>query len=147
VDLSLPDEIARVTLEGGVRPAQVTLEITESAAMTKRRIAMDVLTRMRLQGFRLALDDFGVGFSSLLELQHMPFTEVKIDKSFVADADTDPSARAIVDAVVGLGARLSMRIVGEGIETQAAWHLLRAAGCDVGQGFFVSRPLDVPAFD
>jgi EAL domain-containing protein (putative c-di-GMP-specific phosphodiesterase class I) len=146
-DLRLPDEIARITLEGGVRPSQITLEITESAAMTKRRIAMDVLTRLRLKGFRLALDDFGVGFSSLLELQHMPFTEVKIDRSFVADADTDPSARAIVDAVVGLGHRLSMRIVGEGIETNAAWQLLRAAGCDVGQGYFVSRPLDVPAFD
>ena len=134
-DLSLPDEIERVTLEAGVRPADVTLEVTESVAIARRQLAMDVLTRLRLKGFRLALDDFGVGFSSLLELQHMPFTELKIDKSFVADAGDRPSARAIVDAVIGLGHRLSLRIVAEGIETQAAWTLVRTAGCDVGQGY------------
>lgn len=146
-DLNLPDEIARLTLEAGVSPADVTLEVTESVAIARRQLAMDVLTRLRLKGFRLALDDFGVGFSSLLELQHMPFTDVKIDKSFVAEASTDPSARAIVDAVAGLGRRLSLRIVAEGIETQAAWSLVRAAGCDVGQGYLISRPLDVAAFD
>jgi EAL domain-containing protein (putative c-di-GMP-specific phosphodiesterase class I) len=146
-DLSLPDEIERTTLEAGVSPGDVTLEVTESVAIARRQLAMDVLTRLRLKGFRLALDDFGVGFSSLLELQHMPFTDVKIDKSFVAEAASDPSARAIVDAVAGLGRRLSLRIVAEGIETQAAWSLVRAAGCDVGQGYLISRPLDVVAFD
>jgi EAL domain-containing protein (putative c-di-GMP-specific phosphodiesterase class I)/ActR/RegA family two-component response regulator len=146
-DLSLPDHIERVTLEAGVSPGDVTLEVTESVAIARRQLAMDVLTRLRLKGFRLALDDFGVGFSSLLELQHMPFTDVKIDKSFVAEAASDPSARAIVDAVSGLGQRLSLRIVAEGIETQAAWSLACAAGCDVGQGYLISRPLDVAAFD
>jgi EAL domain-containing protein (putative c-di-GMP-specific phosphodiesterase class I) len=146
-DLALPDEIERMTLEAGVAPGDVTLEVTESVAIARRQLAMDVLTRLRLKGFRLALDDFGVGFSSLLELQHMPFTDVKIDKSFVAEAATDPSARAIVDAVAGLGRRLSLRIIAEGIETQTAWSLVRAAGCDIGQGFLISRPLDVASFD
>jgi EAL domain-containing protein (putative c-di-GMP-specific phosphodiesterase class I) len=146
-DLSLPDEIERLTLEGGVAPADVTLEVTESVAVARRQLAMDVLTRLRLKGFRLALDDFGVGFSSLIELQHMPFTELKIDKSFVAEAVSDPSARAIVDAVIGLAHRLSLRIVAEGIETQPIWSLLKAAGCDVGQGFLISRPLDTAGFD
>jgi EAL domain-containing protein (putative c-di-GMP-specific phosphodiesterase class I) len=146
-DLALPDEIERVTLEAGLVPGLVTLELTESAAIARWEAAMDVLTRLRLKGFRLALDDFGVGFSSLLELQHMPFTEVKIDRSFVAEAASDPTAHAIVDAVVGLGRRLSLRIVAEGIETPDAWSLVRGAGCDVGQGFLVSRPLPPAAFD
>jgi EAL domain-containing protein (putative c-di-GMP-specific phosphodiesterase class I) len=146
-DLSLPDQIERATLDAGVAPSDVTLEVTESVAIARRQLAMDVLTRLRLKGFRLALDDFGVGFSSLLELQHMPFTDVKIDKSFVAEAGSDPSARAIVDAVSALGRRLSLRIVAEGIETQAAWSLACAAGCDVGQGYLISRPLDLAAFD
>jgi EAL domain-containing protein (putative c-di-GMP-specific phosphodiesterase class I) len=146
-DLSLPDQIERVTLDAGVAPSDVTLEVTESVAIARRQLAMDVLTRLRLKGFRLALDDFGIGFSSLLELQHMPFTDLKIDKSFVAEAGSDPSARAIVDAVSGLGRRLSLRIVAEGIETQAAWSLACAAGCDVGQGYLISRPLDLAAFD
>jgi EAL domain-containing protein (putative c-di-GMP-specific phosphodiesterase class I)/ActR/RegA family two-component response regulator len=146
-DLSLPDQIEQLTIDGGVSPADVTLEVTESVAMSRRQVAMDVLTRLRLKGFRLALDDFGVGFSSLLELQHMPFTEVKIDKSFVAEARDDAAARAIVDAVIGLGRRLSLRIVAEGIETQPIWALVRTAGCDVGQGFFISRPIDADAFD
>jgi EAL domain-containing protein (putative c-di-GMP-specific phosphodiesterase class I) len=146
-DLSLPDEVERVTLGAGVSPADVTLEVTESVAIARRQLAMDILTRLRLKGFRLALDDFGVGFSSLLELQHMPFTDLKIDKSFVADAAADASAHAIVDAVIGLGHRLSLRIVAEGIETQPTWALVRTAGCDVAQGFFISRPLDPDAFD
>jgi EAL domain-containing protein (putative c-di-GMP-specific phosphodiesterase class I)/ActR/RegA family two-component response regulator len=146
-DLSLPDQIERLTIEGGVSPSDVTLEVTESVAIARRQVAMDVLTRLRLKGFRLALDDFGVGFSSLLELQHMPFTDVKIDKSFVAEARVDAAARAIVDAVIGLGRRLSLRIVAEGIETQAVWALVRTAGCDIGQGFLISRPLDADGFD
>jgi len=146
-DLALPDEIERVALAGGVEPSSITLEVTESAAVARRRVAMDVLTRLRLKGFRLALDDFGVGFSSLRELQHMPFTELKIDRSFVAEFGTDPTARAIVDAVIGLGHRLSMRIVAEGIETQASWALVRGAGCDVGQGFLLSPPLDAVSFE
>lgn len=146
-DLSLPDAIERIVLDAGVSPADVTLEVTESVAIARRQLAMDVLTRLRLKGFGLALDDFGVGFSSLVELQHMPFTEVKIDKSFVSDAASDASARAIVEAITGLGRRLSLRIVAEGIETAAAWSMVCAAGCDVGQGYLISRPLDVDAFD
>ena len=146
-DLSLPDEIERLTLDANVTPSDVTLEVTESVAVTRRQVAMDVLTRLRLKGFRLALDDFGVGFSSLVELQHMPFTELKIDKSFVFDVAGDASARAIVDAVIGLAHKLSLRIVAEGIENAATWALLRDAGCDVGQGYLLSPAVDAASFD
>jgi EAL domain-containing protein (putative c-di-GMP-specific phosphodiesterase class I) len=146
-DLTLPDDIERITLAAGVSPADVTLEVTESVAVARRQLAMDVLTRLRLKGFRLALDDFGVGFSSLLELQHMPFTDLKIDKSFVFDAVGDASARAIVDAVIGLGHKLSLRIVAEGIENDETWTLLRDAGCDVGQGYLLSPPVDAVSFN
>jgi EAL domain-containing protein (putative c-di-GMP-specific phosphodiesterase class I)/FixJ family two-component response regulator len=141
-ELTLPDAIDRIVAEAGVHPSRLTLEITEGVAVSRPQHAIDVLTRLRLKGFGLALDDFGIGFSSLSELQHMPFTEVKIDKSFVMDAATDPSARAIVDAVIGLAHRLSLRVVAEGIENEAAWTLLKHAGCDIGQGYFISPPLD-----
>lgn len=146
-DLSLPDEIEDVTTGAGVSPSDVTLEVTESVAISRRQSAMDVLTRLRLKGFRLALDDFGVGFSSLLELQHMPFTDLKIDKSFVFDADADGSARAIIDAVINLGHKLSLQIVAEGVETTATWDRLREAGCDVAQGYLLSPPVDVTDFE
>ena len=101
--------------------------------------------RLRERGFRLALDNFGTGFSSLVELRSLPFSQLKIDKTFVNEATTRPAARAIVDAVIEFGHKIGFQIVAEGVETREALVLLKEAGCDLAQGFLISRPVDAVA--
>jgi len=106
---------------------------------------MEVLSRLREMGVGISIDDFGTGYSSLAYLKRLPVDELKIDKSFVANMARDENDAAIVRSTVGLAHDLGLTVVAEGIEDQATWDLLAALGCDVGQGYFVSRP--VPAAD
>jgi EAL domain-containing protein (putative c-di-GMP-specific phosphodiesterase class I)/DNA-binding NarL/FixJ family response regulator len=141
-DLQFPDHVEEIVRACGLPASRLVLEITESAAREHLHDVMDVLTRLRLKGCQLALDDFGTGFSTFVELQQLPFGRVKIDKTFVLEAQTDPSSLAIVDAVIDLGRRLSMEVVAEGVETRGLWNLLRTSGCDIAQGFLISRPIE-----
>ena len=132
----------------GVAPARITLELTETAAMQDAAQMMDVLTRLRLKGFKLAIDDFGTGYSSLVQLHRLPFSEIKIDRTFVADCTKSDESRSIVRVVIDLARALGMRSVAEGVESAEALDLLRALGCDEAQGYFISRPIaaaEVPA--
>jgi EAL domain-containing protein (putative c-di-GMP-specific phosphodiesterase class I) len=132
----------------GVAPGRVTLELTETAAMQDAVQMMDVLTRLRLKGFKLAIDDFGTGYSSLVQLHRLPFSEIKIDRAFVADCATSAESRSIVRLVIDLAHALGMKSVAEGVESAEALDLLRALGCDQAQGYFISRPIaagDVPS--
>ena len=132
----------------GIAPARVTLELTETAAMQDAVQAMDVLTRLRLKGFKLAIDDFGTGYSSLVQLHRLPFSEIKIDRAFVADCTTSGESRSIVRLVIDLAHALGMKAVAEGVESADALDLLRELGCDQAQGYFISRPIaasDVPS--
>ncbi len=132
----------------GIAPARVTLELTETAAMQDAVQAMDVLTRLRLKGFKLAIDDFGTGYSSLVQLHRLPFSEIKIDRTFVADCTTSAESRSIVRLVIDLAHALGMKAVAEGVESADALDLLRELGCDQAQGYFISRPIaasDVPS--
>jgi EAL domain-containing protein (putative c-di-GMP-specific phosphodiesterase class I) len=132
----------------GVAPARITLELTETAAMQDAAQMMDVLTRLRLKGFKLAIDDFGTGYSSLVQLHRLPFSEIKIDRTFVADCTKSDESRSIVRVVIDLARALGMRSVAEGVESAEALDLLRAIGCDEAQGYFISRPIaaaEVPA--
>ena len=131
----------------GLSPARVTLELTETAAMQDAVQMMDVLTRLRLKGFKLAIDDFGTGYSSLVQLHRLPFSEIKIDRAFVADCTRSGESRSIVRVVIDLAHALGMKAVAEGVETVEALDLLRALGCDQAQGYFIARPVaagDVP---
>ncbi len=141
VQLDLPDRIARMSSDFGLDPTQVVIEITESAAMVKVAGTLDVLSRLCLRKFKLSLDDFGTGFSSLSQLRRIPFGELKIDRSFVAGADEASSARAIIESSVQLAHSLDMKVVAEGIETQANWDTACALGCDVVQGYWIARPM------
>ncbi|MCK6451134.1 MAG: EAL domain-containing response regulator [Alphaproteobacteria bacterium] len=121
----LPDRLAELCREAGLPTERLILEMTETATMQDPIQMAEVLTRLRLRGFGLSLDDFGTGYSSMLQLVRLPFTEIKIDRSFVGET-------------VDLGRSLGLKVTAEGIETQAACDMLRSYGCDHGQGYLFS---------
>jgi EAL domain-containing protein (putative c-di-GMP-specific phosphodiesterase class I) len=127
--------------EADVMPARVTLELTETAAMRDAAQMLEVLTRLRLKGFKLAIDDFGTGYSSLVQLHRLPFTEIKIDRTFVADCTRSDESRSIVRVVIDLAHALGMKAVAEGVESADVLDLLRQLGCDEAQGYFIARPM------
>ena len=143
-DLDLPDRLAEKAYAVGVSPDQMILEITENSAVTEDPHFMDVLSRFRLKGFGLSLDDFGTGFSSLIQIYRMPFTELKIDRSFVSEMDQNEEAFTIVRSIVDLGHNLGMKVCAEGVETRASANTLMTLGCDYAQGFYFSRPVALP---
>ncbi len=144
-DTRLPDVLESHCRKAGIAPSRVTLELTETAAMHDAVQMMDVLTRLRLKGFKLAIDDFGTGYSSLVQLHRMPFSEIKIDGSFVADCTTAAESRTIVRLVIDLAHALDKKAVAEGVETAEALDLLRELGCDEAQGYFIARPIAAAA--
>jgi len=93
-----------------------------------------------MMGIQLSIDDFGTGYSSMAQLHKLPFSEIKIDQSFVALADTDDEARAIIDTTIMLGHRLGMTVVAEGVETESVLGILASLKCDIAQGFLLGRP-------
>jgi len=113
--------------------------------MLDQRAPLDVLTRLRLKRFRLSIDDFGTGHSSLTQLRAIPFDELKIDQSFVRGAWHDNTMRAIYDASLSLGKHLGMEVVAEGVEDRDDWDMVRSTKCDLAQGFFIAHPM--PATD
>ena len=139
-NLDLPDILVDEAAAQGVTTDQIVLELTESATMADAAHIMEVLTRFRLKGFGLSVDDFGTGFSSLIQLYRMPFTELKVDRSFVSEMETSDEAYTIVRSIVSLGHNLGMDICAEGAENLSTSNALSALGCDYGQGYYYSRP-------
>lgn len=142
-DLNLPETIERMLQRSDVPPRSLVLEITESIAMSDVNRATDILVRLRLKGIGISIDDFGTGYSSLRALAGMPFTELKIDQSFVNGGLNDPDLWKVVRASVALAHEMAMTVVAEGVEDLKTWHALRAIGCDTGQGFYFSLPLTI----
>src|SRR6202007_1744851 len=114
----LPDRLDQHCREAKIDPRTITLELTETGAMREAVQMMDVLTRLRLKGFNLAIDDFGTGYSSLVQLQKMPFSEIKIDRTFTMQMIQNEACRTIVEIVVDLARRLRLRSVAEGSRTK-----------------------------
>ncbi len=139
--LGLPGQVSALLALHGVRAETLTLEITESALMRHPDQALGVLERLRGLGIRLALDDFGVGLSSLSRLRRLPVDELKIDRSFVTGLRAGSRDASLLRAIVELGHRLGLRIVAEGVEEMEGMRLLEEMGCDVVQGYLVSPPL------
>lgn len=136
----LVDNIARVLRQTGLTPSRLELEVTEGVLIENAELALVILHRLKALGVAIALDDFGTGYSSLSYLSRFPFDKIKIDKSFVHDMLHDSSARAIVQAVIGLGRTLDRRVTAEGVETDAQADYLRAQACDQLQGYLLGRP-------
>ncbi len=125
----------------GIAPQDLAFEILETAALTDVGRTLETMTRLRLNGFGLAIDDFGTGFSSFEQLSSIPFTELKIDRSFVMGVATSPRQAAVVRSCVELAHRLNLKVVAEGVETQSDWDFLVTAGATEAQGYYLSRPM------
>jgi EAL domain-containing protein (putative c-di-GMP-specific phosphodiesterase class I)/FixJ family two-component response regulator len=143
--LDFPDMAASLAASVGVEPRLLTLEVTEGQVMGQLSTVLDVLTRLSLKRFRLSIDDFGTGHSSLAQLRDLPFNELKVDRGFVHGASIDGTRGAICSASLRMAHQLRMQVVGEGIEDQDDWNFLSRLGCDVGQGYHIARPM--PAAD
>jgi EAL domain-containing protein (putative c-di-GMP-specific phosphodiesterase class I) len=141
-DLEFPEELARLLDFHGVPADQIVLEITESAVMEEPGRAASVLARLRESGLGIAIDDFGIGHSSLAYLKQFPVEELKIDKSFVMGATPDAQSLTIVRSAIGLGHGLGLRVTAEGVDTPDVLDLLGELGCDYVQGYLVGRPVE-----
>ena len=139
--LDFPDFVVDTAAAEGVSPSSVILEVTESRIMADILKPLEILTRLRMKGVGLSIDDYGTGASSMQQLRRIPFTELKIDREFVAGAPVDNEARAMLVSSVGLGKDLGLTIVAEGVETQEEWDLVASLGVDVVQGYFVAKPM------
>jgi diguanylate cyclase (GGDEF)-like protein len=140
LDFELPDRIGELLAETGVRPGQLELEVTETTILADPFRVRQVLNRLNEMGLRLAIDDFGTGYSSLAYLKNLPVHTIKIDRSFVMGMCEDASDATIVRSTIDLGRNLGLGVVAEGIESQEVWDALRADGCSLAQGYFISRP-------
>lgn len=136
-----PDRVHRELSEQRLEGTTLIIEVTESAPISCSVSLMENLSRMRLRGVRLSMDDFGIGYSSLAQLSRVPFSELKIDRSFICEIETTDESRIIVASIIDLAHRLGLTVCAEGVETRETLEFLRSAGCDQAQGFLISQPL------
>lgn len=144
-ELDLPDKVEALANRLQFSLDKLSIEVTESQLVANSQYALDVLTRLRLKGVGLSIDDFGTGYSSLIQLDQLPFTELKVDRCFVNASTENRVGRAIVKSCVELSRQLELMTVAEGVETAADFQYVKAVGCDVAQGFGIAQPL--PASD
>ncbi len=144
-NLDFPDQFEAMCARHGYSCRDTTIELTESATQTVEHL-LDTLTRLRLRGTRLSLDDFGTGYSSLVQLHQLPFSEMKIDRSFVIGMQTSKDCRTIVRSIVDLAHNLGLEVIAEGVETAAALDQLREFGCDLAQGYHIGKPMPPEVF-
>lgn len=150
--LSLRDPNLTKTIQAaldtaGLEPHYLTLELTETAVMSDPHRALDILGELDQMGVRLSIDDFGTGYSSLAYLKQLPMDELKIDRSFVMEMDQDKNDAVIVHSTIDLAHNMGLKVVAEGVETEQSWHTLQALGCDLGQGYYMCKPVDAVSFD
>ncbi len=144
-DYGFPEKLLAMAQQYQIDPSNVTLEITETSAISDLSKSLDILTRIRMKGFKLSIDDFGTGHSSLEKLARIPFTEIKIDRSFIRHLDRDPVSSTIAKLSIMLAHEMDMTVVAEGVETKEALIDLENLGCDRAQGFLMASPM--PADD
>jgi EAL domain-containing protein (putative c-di-GMP-specific phosphodiesterase class I) len=140
-DPAIAEAITWQVANQGLDPRHMILEITESAAMSSVGHVLENLIRLRMKGFGLSIDDYGTGYSSMQQLTRIPFTELKIDQSFVMHAAHQEASRMILESSLEMARRLRIVSVAEGAETSEDWNLLREVGCDLAQGFYVAGPM------
>jgi len=145
-DVELADRVTELVLAQELDPRHMVLEVTESAVATHLGSALENLSRLRMKGFGLSIDDYGTGYSSMQQLSHIAFTELKIDESFVRNASRQKASRVILESSLEMARRLNIVAVAEGVETQLDWDLLRSLGCDLCQGYFVAVPMETGEF-
>jgi EAL domain-containing protein (putative c-di-GMP-specific phosphodiesterase class I)/AmiR/NasT family two-component response regulator len=144
-DVSNADRYHDLVIAAGGDPHKITFEVTESSVMKDPAQVLDILTRLRLKGFSLAVDDYGTGYSSMQLVKTLPFTELKIDGSYVHGATEDPRKRTMIETALDLARQLTLKTVAEGAETAAEWDLLIALGCHQIQGWFIAKAMPADA--
>jgi PAS domain S-box-containing protein len=142
-DVNLPEFIVKILEQTQFPAEQLILEITETGIMADMETSLDILTRLRLKGFKLSIDDFGTGYSSMEQLQRIPFSELKLDRSFVQGAQNNSAARTILASSVSMAKHLHLTTVAEGVETQEELDLIRGLGCDLIQGWLIAKAMPV----
>ena len=135
------DRLTATVMESAIPPTSLVWEVTETSVMRQLAQSLTNLGRLRLMGFGLAMDDFGIGYSSMQQFARCPFTEVKIDRAFVNGAAQWPNRHVVLKSALELGQRLGVATVAEGVETEEDWKLLRDLGCDMAQGYLLARPM------
>ncbi|WP_144424004.1 EAL domain-containing response regulator [Herbaspirillum hiltneri] len=148
LSLDIPGFVQKIVdllAQHALQADQMVLEITEGSVVANLGTALGTLARLRLKGFGLSIDDYGTGFSSMQQLARIPFTELKIDRSFVHGAHARQNLRVILQSALDMAKRLELVTVAEGIETIEDWRLLQESGCTIGQGYLIARPM--PAND
>lgn len=136
----LLDIVSAALVKTGIAPHWLVLELTESAVMTNPDRAMDMLTKLHYTGVRISVDDFGTGYSSLAYLKKLPVSDIKIDKSFVMEMDSDGSDAVIVRSTIDLAHNMGLDVIAEGVENEEVWNMLVNLGCDHAQGYFMCKP-------
>ena len=144
-DPGLPADVGRLLSDAGLEPGRLELEITETALMTEPARALEVLGELKSMGIGLSIDDFGVGYSSLSYLKKLPVDVLKIDRSFVMNMELSADDAMIVRSTIDLARNLGLQSVAEGVETVIVMNRLRSLGCDLAQGFYLSRPVSADA--
>jgi PAS domain S-box-containing protein len=144
-NLDFPEYVHQQVAEFGVPPHELLLEVTESRLARDARASVDILTRLRLKGFGLSIDDFGMGHCSLAQLRNIPFNELKIDRSFVHGCHANSTQQAIFTASLNMAHALGMSVVAEGVENRSDWDFVRNSRADLAQGHFVGRPMPAEA--
>jgi EAL domain-containing protein (putative c-di-GMP-specific phosphodiesterase class I) len=140
-DARIVDTVRQALQTTGLMPSSLELEITESSIMHDMDHAIQLLHALKDLGVAISIDDFGTGYSSLSVLRNFPADKLKIDRSFIHEIETAPSAAAVVLAVISFARALGMRVIAEGVETAGQAAFLRQHGCDEIQGYLVARPL------
>jgi EAL domain-containing protein (putative c-di-GMP-specific phosphodiesterase class I)/FixJ family two-component response regulator len=141
VDINLADGLSDLCHQNQVGPERVVLELTETSAMVDPILSLDLMTRFRVKGFQLSLDDFGTGYSSMVQLVRLPFSEIKVDKSFVVLAQQSRESRTVIKSIIDLGHSLGLAVTAEGVEDVETLNYLNSLGCDLAQGYFIARPM------
>jgi EAL domain-containing protein (putative c-di-GMP-specific phosphodiesterase class I) len=142
LEQTLPAKIQAVLDKWKIDPRFLKIEITESSIMADPAHALAVLSMLQSMGVRLSIDDFGTGYSSLIHLRQLPIDEIKIDKSFVIGMSTSDADAAIVRTMIDLAHNLGKQVCAEGVEDAVTWRRLADMGCDLAQGYWMSRPLN-----
>jgi diguanylate cyclase len=145
-DPQFADQVADLLSCARAPAGRLLLEVTESGALKDLPATLRMMEQLRILGIRFSIDDFGTGYSSLSHLKRLPVDEVKIDRSFIQELETEQGDDVIVRSTIGLGHALNLKVVAEGVEGAASWDMLRRLGCDLIQGYFVSKPLPLREF-
>ena len=141
-NVSLPDRLCGMSNDMGIKAENISFEITENSILNLNALTLEVFSRLRINGFEVAIDDFGTGSSNIQTLRDFPYSELKIDRSFVSTAHSNEFSLKTLNAAVSLAKEMNLRTVAEGVETRRDWEIVKQAGVDLAQGYLISRALD-----